>query len=85
MAAAVPVARAPFHNTHTLEFFNFIYFFQPQDHSMVVKTIALSPPLVSRPFICPPMGGGGDWENLCCALEEELRPRQARIVSRCLR
>ncbi len=49
---------------------------------MVVKTIALSPPFVSRPFICPPIGGKGrDWENLCCALEEELRPHDKQELS----
>jgi hypothetical protein len=28
------------------------------------------------------MGGGGrDWENLCCALEEELRPHDKQELS----
>jgi hypothetical protein len=52
MAAAVPepIARAP---TIPIEHFLKILLFQPQDPSMVVKTTALSPPLVSKPFSCP--------------------------------
>jgi hypothetical protein len=49
---------------------------------MVVKTIALSPPLVSRAFICHPIGREGrDWENLRCTLEEELRPHDKQELS----
>jgi hypothetical protein len=63
MAAAVPapIAKAPFHNTHgtSLFFFFFLVFFgilpfllNPLDpSSMVAKIIAVSPPLVSLPFI----------------------------------